>query len=90
MFTPRLTDCIECTDITSLLSDIECKVTDIAKDLYNNTIFALNRPISGDIMFDLLTYKRILTYRICNPDYANGVKYTTSKIISRVKLLKYK
>ena len=53
MFTPRLTDCIDCTDITSLLSDIECKVTDIAKDLYNNTIFALNRPISGDIMFDL-------------------------------------
>ena len=89
MLTPRLTNCEECTEIPALLKDIDCKITSIAKDLYNNTIFALNRSISGVMMFDLLQYKRILTYKFCNPDYA-GQEFTINKIASRVKLLKYK
>lgn len=56
--------------------------------LYNNTVFALNQPIKGTVMLDLLNYQRILTYKYCNPDYAS--RYTVNQIASRVKLLKFK
>lgn len=88
MLTPRLTDCVECTSIPVLLEDIECKIKDLAKDLYNNIIFSLNRPISGTVMFDLLNYRRILIYKVCNPDYASC--YTVEMIASKIKLLKFK
>ena len=85
MLTPRLTDCIECADIPALLENIECKLTELAKKLYNNTVFSLNQPIDGTVMFDLLNYKRILTYKFCNPDYAG--RFSINVIASRVKIL---
>jgi hypothetical protein len=88
MLNPRLTNCPECGDIPSLLADIECKITEVAKNLYNNTVFALNMPIAFDVMTDLLNYKRILQYKYCNPNYAKA--FTVNMITSKVKLLKYK
>jgi hypothetical protein len=88
MLSPRLTECLECSNIASLLSEIDCKLTQLAKDEYNNIVFSLNRPIKGIAINDLLNYKRILTHRLCNPDYA--CHFTTNKIASRVKLLKNK
>lgn len=88
MLTPRLTTCQNCTDITLLLEDIECKITEIAKNLYNNTVFALNMPIPMDVMTDLLNYRRILNYKYCNPNYAKA--FSVEMIASKVKLLKYK
>ncbi len=88
MINPRLTNCPECSDIPSLLEDIECKITEVAKNLYNNTVFALNMPIVFDVMIDLLNYKRILQYKYCNPDYAGA--YSINMIASKVKLLIYK
>jgi hypothetical protein len=88
MLTPRLTDCIECSTIPKLLEDIDCKIFEMTKSLYNNTVFALNRPIEGTVMLDLLNYQRILTYKFCNPDYAKH--YSINQIASRVKLLKFK
>lgn len=88
MLTPRLTTCQNCTDITLLLEDIECKMTEIAKNLYNNTVFALNMPIPMDVMTDLLNYRRILKYKYCNPNYAKA--FSVEMIASKVKLLKYK
>jgi hypothetical protein len=88
MITIRLTDCVDCSTITSLLNDIDCKLTELAKILYNNTIFALNQPVQSSVFLDLLNYKRILTYRTCNADYA--LPYTTEMIASKVKILKYK
>jgi hypothetical protein len=85
MLSPRLTNCIECTTIPSLLENIDCKIASIAKDLYNNTIFDLNLSINAEAMYDLLNYKRILTFKYCNPDYT--IHYTVNKIASRVKLL---
>ena len=38
MLSPRLTNCVDCASIPSLLQDIDCKIASIAKDLYNNTI----------------------------------------------------
>lgn len=83
MLTPRLTTCKECADIPSLLEGIDCKIFQIAGKLYNNTIFALNLPIDGSVMFDLLNYKRILTYKYCNPDYAGA--FTINMIASKVR-----
>ena len=88
MLTPRLTNCIECSSIPNLLDDINCKIFEMANSLYNNTVFALNRPIEGTVMLDLLNYQRILTYKYCNPDYASH--YSVNQIASRVKLLKFK
>lgn len=88
MLSPRLTNCAECTTITALLGDIDCKIAEMAKKLYNNTIFALNQPIQSIVMMDLLHYRRILTYKYCNSDYAED--YTVDMIASRIKLLKYK
>lgn len=88
MLSPRLTDCVECSSISALLSDINCKLTELAKNEYNNVVFSLNQPVRSTVMWDLLNYKRILTYKLCNADYA--AKYTVQMIASRVKLLKFK
>jgi len=85
MLLPRLTNCPECASIPSLLANIDCKLNQLASALYNNTIFALNQPISAVTMLDLLNYKRILAYRICNPNYAG--LYTLNMIASRVIIL---
>ena len=88
MLQPSLTNCKECTTIPALLSDIDCKLKELGVILYNNTIYSLNQPISGSVYLDLLNYKRILTYKFCNPDYASP--YNVDMIASRVKLLKFK
>lgn len=88
MLNARTVDCSNCATIPGLISDIDCKLTELGKVLYNNTIFALNQPVNASAFTDLLNYKRILTYRICNDEYA--LPYTLEQIASRVKLLKFK
>ena len=88
MLQPRLTNCVECSTIPVLLADIDCRLTELATNLYNNLIYLLNQPVPGVVMLDLINYKRILTYKFCNPDYA--LPFTVEQIASRVKLLKYK
>lgn len=88
MLTPRLTECTECASIPVLLDDIDCKITELAKRMYNNVVYSLNQPIDGSVMFDLLNYRRILTFKYCNPDYAS--LFTVNMIASKVKLLKFK
>lgn len=85
MISQRLVNCVECITIPTLLENIDCKLTELAKKQYNNTIFALNYPLQGSLWIDLLNYKRILTYKYCNPDYAND--YSIQKIASKVKVL---
>lgn len=88
MLTYRLTNCEECISIPVLLTEIDCKITELAKKQYNNIIFALNNLVSSDIMLDLLNYKRILQYKKCNPEYANS--YSVEDIAGKVKLLIFK
>jgi len=85
MISPRLVNCVECTTIPNLLSEIDCKLTDLAKKQYNNIVFALNYPNQGVVWLDLLNYKRILTYKYVNPDYACDV--TIATIAGKVKIL---
>jgi hypothetical protein len=89
MLSPRLINCVNCSDICVVISEIDCKIAQMAKDLYNNTIYSLNRNINGEVINDLLNYKRILQYRICNIDYG-GRNFSDEQIISRIKLLIHK
>jgi hypothetical protein len=88
MLSPRLTNCVDCSSIPSLLNDIDCRLTTLANNQYNNIVFSLNKNTSNDVLGDLLNYKRILTYKYCNPDYA--CRYTVKMIASRIKILIYK
>jgi hypothetical protein len=88
MLSPRLTNCIDCATIPALLADIDCKLTSLANNQYNNIVFSLNYPVPGVVIGDLLNYKRILTYKFCNPDYCS--QFTVKMIASKVKLLIHK
>jgi len=82
MLTPRLTNCPECADIPNLLKKIDCKLAEYANGLYNNVVFMLNQVVSAGAMIQLLAYKRILTYKQCNPDYLSD--FCMDKIVSKV------
>jgi hypothetical protein len=85
MLSPRLTNCIECASIPVLLKDIDLKLTDLAINQYNNIVYGLNYYIPGQVIADLLQYKQILTYKICNPNYCEP--FTVKMIASKVILL---
>lgn len=82
MLTPRLTNCPECADIPNLLKKIDCKLAEYANGLYNNVVFMLNQSVPAAAMIQLLAYKRILTYKACNPDYL--ADFCMDKITSKV------
>lgn len=86
MLSPRLSECLECSNIALLLCEIDEKLADLAKIQYNNVVFSLNKPFDGTVMSDLLNYKRILMYRLCNCDYAGS--FSVNQIGSKIKLLK--
>jgi hypothetical protein len=88
MLTPRLINHPTCGTIPVLLADIDCRLAELANNLYNNLIYALNKPVPATTMIDLLNYKRILTYKFCNENYASP--YTVEMIASKIKILKYK
>jgi len=88
MLTTRLTNCPECSNILSLINDIDCKITEISKHIYNELIFALNSVCKKEIMGDLLHYRRILEHRYCNSEYAS--EFCIEQIASKVKLLIHK
>jgi hypothetical protein len=85
MLSPRLTDCIECASIPALLTDIDLRLTALANDQYNNIVYSLNYFIPGQVIGDLLHYKQILTYKLCNPEYC--APFTVEMIASRVIVL---
>lgn len=83
MLTPRLTNCAQCEDICSLIESIDCKVAEMSVSLYNNVVFMLNKSFNHEVLSDLLNYKRILQYKVCNPDYAGH--FTVNMIASKVR-----
>ena len=88
MLTPRLTSCTCCADILSLINEIDCKMSQLAGNMYNNLTLMLNQNIPADSMMSLLTYRRILQCKYVNPAYCN--EYTINMIAGKVKLLKYR
>lgn len=88
MLSPRLTNCPECSSIPALLAEIDCRLAELAKNMYNNIVYMLNQPVPVEVTSDLINYKRILMIKYCNPNYLPS--YTINMIASRVKTLKYK
>ena len=88
MLNPKITDCKECADILPLIEEINCRIFKLSLSAYNNIVFALNLPINYTAALDLLNYKRILMYKLVNPDYAG--EFSVNMIASKVKLLIYK
>lgn len=88
MLSPRLTDCYDSASVPALLSDIDERLTYWANIQYNNLVFSLNYYIPGQVIGDLLNYKQILTYKLCNPNYCKP--FTVPMIASKVKLLIHK
>lgn len=88
MLSPRLVNCIDCITPQLLIDDIDCKLTELANNQYNNIVYILNLPFPGIVIGDLLNYKRILVSKLCNAAYAE--RYTIEMIASRVKLLIHK
>jgi len=88
MLTPRLRTCSECSDIPTLIEQIDCKLAKLSEVMYNNVIFMFDNPIPAGAIIDLLTYKRILQFKYVNPKYA--ATFTIEMIASKVNLLKYK
>jgi hypothetical protein len=85
MLYPKLTNCKECEEIPTLLKKIDCKLNSLSMDLYNNTVYMLNRPVEHASMLKLLNYKRILIARYCNNEYA--LPFSIKQIANRVNLL---
>lgn len=85
MLLPRLNNCTNCINIPNLLKEIDCKLAEYANGLYNNITYMLNQSVPAGEMIRLIIYKRILTYKQCNPDYVANV--SIQRIASRVKLL---
>ncbi len=82
MLSPRLTNCPECSDISFLLKKIDCKLAELGNNLYNNISYMLNKPVPADDITQLIGYRRILMYKLCNPSYVH--EYSVSMIASRV------
>jgi hypothetical protein len=73
MLTPRLTNCQDCHKIPDLLKSIDCKLAELGNNMYNNVIFMLGRDVPAYTITQLIAYKRILTFKYCNPNYAGSV-----------------
>ena len=85
MLSPRLTNCPECANIPDLLNKIDCKLAELGNSLYNNISYMLNKPIAAGDITQLIAYRRILTYKYINPDYA--YHYSINRIASKVLML---
>lgn len=88
MLTPRLTYCEECGNISLLIEEINCRLAELANNMYNNLTLMLNQPVPVDTLISLIMYKRILQYKYVNSLYANS--YSVNQIADKVKLLKYR
>lgn len=84
----KLSNCPQCADIPSLIKEIDCKLSELSIGLYNNITFMLGKSIPSEVMLDLLTYKRILMFKYCDPNYAG--EYSVNMIADKIKLLKFK
>jgi len=85
MLSVKLTSCRDCAQICKLIDSINCQLAKMANNLYLNIAYMLDKPVEACTMSTLLHYKRILTYKSCNADWASD--YSVTDIASRVNAL---
>jgi hypothetical protein len=60
MLTSKLTNCKEGGNIQDLLNRINCKLSELSYDMYNNITFMLNINVPSSEITQLLMYRNIL------------------------------
>jgi len=85
MLNVRLTSCRECALVSKLIDSIDCQLAKMANNLYVNMSYMLDKPVEACKMSTLLHYKRILTYKSSNENWAED--YNLEEIASRVNFL---
>lgn len=85
MLSLRINNCRECSQIHLLINKINCQLAKMAKNLSLNISFMLDKPVEGCKMSALIHYKRILTYKACNPDWVS--EFSIKEIASRISSL---
>jgi hypothetical protein len=85
MLSLKINNCRECSQIHLLIDKINCQLAKMAKNLSLNISFMLDKPVEGCKMSTLIHYKRILTYKSCNPDWVSN--FSIKEIASRVSSL---
>lgn len=82
MLNPKTNNCVECVQIETVLRKIDCKIAELSNTLYNNITYMLNKSFPSEGMMDLLHYKRILTYKYNNIEYAT--EYSLEQILNKI------
>jgi len=85
MLSIRLTNCRECDLASKLIDSINCQLAKMANNLYYNIAYMLDKPVEASTISALLHYKRILTFKSCNADWASD--YSVDDIASRINFL---
>lgn len=88
MISPNVTTCAECSDIQTLIDDIDCCIAKAGASMYANLVYMLNKRVPASALIDLLNYKRILQRKNVNSDYLST--FTVDMIAGRIAVLKYK
>lgn len=85
MLTIKMTECDQCGDILSLITAIDCRITELGGEMYNKIIYGFGGVCKWSGVDHLIHYKRILIHKWCNPTYLTD--FTVLKIASKVKLI---
>lgn len=86
MLKAYLKQCNNCQSLKDLLEDIDCSLYNLIRNKYNNEKFNVEEYFSLEHFKDLSRYKRILTYRIYNPNYT---RVNSQDLIAQVQKLIY-
>lgn len=85
MLNIKVTNCRDCAQASKLIDSIDCQLAKMANNLYMNISYMLDKPVEACNMSALLHYKRILTFKSCNADWASD--YSVDDIASRINFL---
>lgn len=88
MLTPTPKDCTNCGSLYDILSDIDCTIYDLTRNIWNSLIYNIRTFQDEQLMKDLIRYKRVVRNRLTNPSYPS-TEFTAQQIIGKVKLLAY-
>jgi len=85
MLSIKVTNCRECALVSKLIDSIDCQLAKMANNLYLNIVYMLDKPVEACTISTLLHYKRILTFKSCNADWASD--YSVDDIASKINFL---
>lgn len=85
MLNVKMGGCTDCADLKNLICQIDTKIFYYSKNRLNNIRLLTALDFNAENMDLLITYKRVLSNKIFNPNYCCEVNLAT--ILSRVKIL---